>query len=468
MLQDFVFFLGRFHVLALHLPIGIVIVAVALDWIARRPRYQALSVVAPYLWGGAAISAVVTVALGYMHFAEGAFTGPSASAHRAFGTAVAVATIAIWWLSRYPALYRRLNVVTGIAAVALVAITGHFGGDLTHGSAFLWEYAPQPLRTALGMSERRSIATSVSAADPYVDVVQPLLVRRCGNCHNADKSESGFSVATYESTLKGGESGRVVVPGESGSSELYRRISLPHDDEEFMPAEGKTPLTDAQVEIVRWWIDANAPRAITFAGIPLDPAVEALVAAELGLVAQEPASDTAPPSMVAADPALVQRLLDNGFLVRQVSQGDPKLIVGVYSPGATVNREQVAVLVQAAGEIVELNLQDANLDDEALIEIGKFTELRRLRLSHNRISDRTVYALEGLTKLERLNLYANPGVTDVSVDSFARLQSLRRLDIWQTAMTRSGVDRLRDLRPDLDVQGAADDSVNSNRGSAVR
>ena len=37
------FFLGRFHVLALHLPIGIVIAAVVLDWLARRPRYAALA-----------------------------------------------------------------------------------------------------------------------------------------------------------------------------------------------------------------------------------------------------------------------------------------------------------------------------------------------------------------------------------------------------------------------------------------
>ena len=38
-MQEFGFFLGRFHVLALHLPIGIIIAAVVLDWLARRPRY---------------------------------------------------------------------------------------------------------------------------------------------------------------------------------------------------------------------------------------------------------------------------------------------------------------------------------------------------------------------------------------------------------------------------------------------
>ena len=50
-MQEFGFFLGRFHVLALHLPIGIVIAAVVLDWLARRPRYAALANAAPLLWG---------------------------------------------------------------------------------------------------------------------------------------------------------------------------------------------------------------------------------------------------------------------------------------------------------------------------------------------------------------------------------------------------------------------------------
>ena len=61
-------------------------------------------------------------------------------------------------------------------------------------------------------------------------------------------------LTTYAGIMRGGESGRVVVAGNTDLSELLRRISLPHDDDEFMPAEGKTPLTAEQVEIIRWWI----------------------------------------------------------------------------------------------------------------------------------------------------------------------------------------------------------------------
>ena len=78
--------------------------------------------------------------------------------------------------------------------------------------------------------------------------MQPLLERRCGTCHNDDKRESGFSVGSYDSTLVGGDTGRAIVPGNIEASELLYRIGLPPDDEAFMPAEGKTPLTAGQVE----------------------------------------------------------------------------------------------------------------------------------------------------------------------------------------------------------------------------
>jgi uncharacterized membrane protein len=452
-MQDFIFFLGRFHVLALHLPIGIILAAVVLDWVARRDAYRSLAAVSPFLWGLAAASAVLTAALGYMHFAEGAFSGASASAHRFFGTTVAVVSIVIWWLSRRPELYRRVNVATGIAAIALVTITGHFGGNLTHGSSFLIQYAPAPLRALIG-GEVRPRPTSVAAADPFLDVVHPMLERRCMTCHNADKRENGLNMATYDSLLAGGDSGHVISPGKSNSSELYRRISLPHDDDEFMPAEGKTPLTADEIKIVRWWIDAGSPHGKTVAETGVEPDVEALIAAELGL-GPPPAQNKTSATNRGADPALVDRLYRSGFLVRQVSESDPHLVVSVYSPGARVVDEHMAVLLTAADQIVELNLQDAQLDDSVLEDIGKFTELTRLRLSHNELTDRTVARLAGMHKLERLNLYANTGITDASVEVLASLPALKRLDVWNTMITERGMARLRELRPELELQGEA-------------
>lgn len=282
--MDFIYFLGRFHVLALHLPIGMIVALFVLEYLSRKERYSYLGAASPYLWGATAISALVTVLLGFMHFAEGSFTGASADQHRFFGTVTAVIATGVAFLrvSSFASSYKPLFFPASLVLLVLISITGHYGGNLTHGSTYLVEYAPQPLRSLAGLAPRRTI-TSVSAADPFADIVGPMFVERCASCHNEDKSESDLVLTTYAGVMRGGESGRVVVAGNTDLSELLRRISLPHDDDEFMPAEGKTPLTDQQVEIIRWWIAAGAPNGGTVGALQVPEEMRATLSSELGV-----------------------------------------------------------------------------------------------------------------------------------------------------------------------------------------
>jgi hypothetical protein len=110
-----------------------------------------------------------------------------------------------------------------------------------------------------------------------------MLQARCGGCHNADKRENGLDLTSYDSAMHGGDDGKVIVKGDTEQSELLRRISLPHDDDEFMPAEHKTPLTDRQVAIIRWWIAAGAPNGVTIGTLEVPAEMQALLSAELGL-----------------------------------------------------------------------------------------------------------------------------------------------------------------------------------------
>jgi uncharacterized membrane protein len=268
----------------LHLPIGIIVVLFVLEWLSRKDKYRYLEVASPFLWGAMALSALATVLLGYMHFAEGSFTGPSADQHRFFGTIVAVIAtgLALLRSSSFASSYKPLFFPASFVLLLLVAITGHYGGNLTHGSTYLIEYAPQPLRSLMGLAPRRTL-TSVSEADPFADVVGPMLEARCAGCHNEDKQESSLMLTTYAGVMRGGESGRVVVAGNTELSELLRRITLDPADEEFMPAEGKTPLTARQVEIIRWWIAAGAPNGGTVGALELPSEVREQLSAELGV-----------------------------------------------------------------------------------------------------------------------------------------------------------------------------------------
>lgn len=285
--MEFLFFLGRFHVLVLHIPIGIIVAIFFVELLARREKYRYLESASPFLWSAAAIAAVVTVVLGYLHFAEGGFGSASGNQHRTFGTALAaiISVVALLRASKFAPAYTPVYFPAAVLMVLLASITGHYGGNLTHGSTFLVEYAPQPIRALAGLGPRRPPVENLAEADPFLDLVGPMFRERCGGCHNGDKRQGELDLTSYASAMRGGETGSVIVAGRPQLSELLNRITLPRDDEAFMPAEGNTPLTDAEVRIVEWWITAGAPTDTTIGELdmPPPPEIETLVREELGL-----------------------------------------------------------------------------------------------------------------------------------------------------------------------------------------
>lgn len=285
--MDFIYFLGRFHVLVLHIPIGIVIAVFLLELLIRRDRFKHLESAAGFLWGACAVSAIVTVILGYMHFAEGGFEGSSGIQHRNFGTAVAVilSVVAALRVSKFGGAYRPVFLPAATLLVILVSMTGHFGGNLTHGSTYLIEYAPQPIRSLAGLPPRRPPVTDLMMADPFLDIVGKFLYQRCTGCHNPDQRQAELDMTTHMALMRGGETGTVLTPGRPEVSEMVRRVTLPPGDDAYMPAEGRTPLTDDQVQILQWWIRAGAPTGATLGelDIALTDDERAMLSREVGL-----------------------------------------------------------------------------------------------------------------------------------------------------------------------------------------
>ena len=296
-MTDFLYFLGRFHVLLLHLPIGILLLAVLLEFLVRRPRFQNLQAAMPIVWLAGAVSAVATVTLGYMHAAEGGFDGPGVNLHRWSGVLLAVFAFVVWaWRAESPGTYARAWPVAVIGTTVLLFATGHYGGNLTHGSTYLVQYAPEPLRSLAGLSGEaapRPPVTSLAAADIYLDVVSPALERRCASCHNDDKRRGKLTLTSHAKLMKGGESGTVIVPGDPAKSDLYRRITLPHENIDFMPKDGKTPLDDREVAAIEWWIAIGAPKSGTLGELQAPAQIQQTVAGLLGLKADDAAATAA-------------------------------------------------------------------------------------------------------------------------------------------------------------------------------
>jgi hypothetical protein len=233
----------------------------------------------PLIWGVGALTALATVALGYMHASEPGFTGAAVNYHRWAGTALAFTATLVWaWRGDAPRSFAKLWPFSLLALLVLLFVTGHLGGALTHGPDFLTRYAP-----GAKPATARPKVTDVAMADIYLDVIGPLFAQKCTSCHNEDKRRGGLSLLTYAAVRKGGESGEVIKPGDPQGSELYRRVTLAPTQKDYMPENHKNPPTPAELESLRWWIQIGAPGAGKVVDLKPPPTVVASLRQALGL-----------------------------------------------------------------------------------------------------------------------------------------------------------------------------------------
>jgi hypothetical protein len=105
-----------------------------------------------------------------------------------------------------------------------------------------------------------SVGQATPPTDPPIrfgDSIRPIFVRRCIRCHGADQQKGGLRLDRKDRALRGGTSGKLLVPGKSNESLLIQRVTA-EDVDERMPA-GADPLPPQEIDLLRRWIDQGAP-----------------------------------------------------------------------------------------------------------------------------------------------------------------------------------------------------------------
>jgi uncharacterized membrane protein/mono/diheme cytochrome c family protein len=254
---NIVLFLGRFHPLLVHLPIGFLVLLVALESLACFRRFRGANASAGYILALLVPSALVSAACGWLLSQSGEYAGDILRAHRwlGFATALLCALVALFhWRG-----WTRAYVVSLYSSAVALAFTGHFGGSLTHGSDYLTHYAPPAIKALLGQpSADVHRAAPHSRPALFASEVQPVLQARCGACHNAQKRKGGLRMDSIDSLLRGGEDGPAIVAGNAAASLIIKRLCLPLDEEGHMPPKGKPQPKPAEIALLGRWIDAGA------------------------------------------------------------------------------------------------------------------------------------------------------------------------------------------------------------------
>lgn len=110
----------------------------------------------------------------------------------------------------------------------------------------------------IGLYAFRAPAVAVEPVPPdFQREIQPLLAAHCVKCHGPEKQKGGLRLDQKAAAFKGGDSEEpAVVPKQSGQSRLLQLV-MSKVDGERMPPTGER-LTDAQIALLKRWIDAGA------------------------------------------------------------------------------------------------------------------------------------------------------------------------------------------------------------------
>jgi hypothetical protein len=108
-----------------------------------------------------------------------------------------------------------------------------------------------------GAAAEPAAAPAAEKPVDFAESIRPIFARRCIRCHGADRQKGGLRVDRKDAALQGGESGALLVPGNSKGSLLIRRLTAEEADRR-MPAQAD-PLPPGEIDLIRRWIDQGAP-----------------------------------------------------------------------------------------------------------------------------------------------------------------------------------------------------------------
>ena len=438
--MDFQTFFGRLHPLVVHLPIGTLALASVFIVLQKRKSNAGLDRAVQITLLVSLLSAIMSVVFGLLLVADGSYSSQLMEQHKWMGIGLAAYTLLLYLQSRDILLPSRQLLPALIPGMLLLTATGHLGGSLTHGEGYLEE--------ALLGSNKVEVGewANPDSVDYFADLVQPILNDHCVQCHSAGNTQGKLDLSSWAAMKEGGQSNHPLL-ANAERSEIFKRITLPRDDKEFMPPRGEE-LDFAEVEIIRDWLNKGAAESMLVSEQEFSSEISSLLQRDFNLDVQ-PKAWFEKVTLPALDSQQLNVLTTQGWKVNQLAQGNPLLDLG-RKKGDTLTLEDFEALKSVESYITWLDLGTTKLPDGALEHVSKLSNLTRLRLDKTDIQSTDLAPLTELQHLEYINLHQS-AVDENCLEILAQIPSLRRVFLWGSEVKPEAAEEFQKLNPKLEI-----------------
>ncbi len=257
------------------------------------------------------------------------------------------------------------------------------------------------------------------------------------------KKKGELRMDNVEYLLKGGEDGKIVLPGNADSSEMIKRLLLPISHKKHMPPKQKSQFTTDQVELLHWWVATGASfdKKINELAQPekIKPILAALQnGAEKDVIIPE----------IPVEPANeknIEALREKGISVLPVAANSNYLMANFVN-APDIKNDELKLLLTLKKQLIWLKMNYANIDDSALDVIRECDKLQILQLSHTNITDKGLAALGNLKNLQSLNVTGTK-ITSTGLLQLKSLSQLKQVYLYKTAIDRTEWPQIKSAFP---------------------
>jgi len=423
-------FIGVFHPMLVHLPIGFLLLGILFYWLSFYAKFANLIFSVRFIYLLGSIAAVFSCISGWCLSNTTFYEEKLLNYHQWLGITLAVLSFTLYAL--FNKISTSTNRILTVVIIVVLCITGHLGATLTHGEFSFIEQSKN--RGTNQSSAQQPAIQNVNEAIVYKDLIQPIFQDNCYNCHGASKQKGNLRLDESDWIVKGGKGGSVLVPNDAAKSILYQRLMLDELDKKHMPPKSEPALTKNQINLIHWWIASGA--SFDKKVKDLNPtAKEQKILAEYAKPLQSIQSIEYYPaaSVAAPDKKIISQLTNLGITVVPVTNNSNYLEVDFLSNKKIPENLWLAI-EKLSDQIVTLKIKNNELSAISCNTIAKLHNLRQLHLPNCKVKEADLIPLQKLKNMQLLNVVGT-NISAKGIESFLRAMQIKKLFMYQTNLS---------------------------------